>query len=697
MAGRLQNEDHKTKAEIIAAGGTAAQLLNDTKVYVTANSINDTLDQAIISGQIGSGGSKNYLANPKFTIATAGIPNSWSVFKTTLTSLIPTGSIGSADAGISVTQSGTTPLEGLYSALLDGSSSFAAGNGLISAAFTIDLEDQAKVMGWSFYYQAVTSNMDFPGTSANTWAVYIYDVTNSAWIQPAGVYNLPQSSGAGLASGTFQTTSNSTQYRIALICINSEAAATTLKVDDFQLGPQKVVYGSPVTDWQQYSPSASFVGFGTVSATNMWSRRVGDSLEVLGTFTCGTPTATTAQIPLGFNGATANVTVDSSKAASGVAVGVTPLSGSSSTNNAYHFLSAGAQSYVNIAIQGDSNSGIVAAQGSTLTGAATTLRVSFRVPILGWSSSVQMSNDTDTRVVAARSVSSNSGAWPTSDTVINFASVSYDTHGAITTGAGWNYRIPVSGYYKVSASHQGTSSGATTLILRARKNGSVFATALFPTNSAITNAAPRVDGQNYFNAGDTIDIVASSSAGGTFVDSTSVNVVQIERLSGPATIAASETVAASAIRSLSDGSQTFSSSAGQTFRTFTEYYPTDVIDTHGFVTNTASDTYATIPISGVYEIIKTCRYISASGTAIVQSYIILGGTNQTNAATADGTILAASLTQADSSDGRSITVSYIGRLNAGDIIRFKVMKYADTNLSMTQDTFARFQIKRVGN
>lgn len=54
-AGYLQNEDFKTEAELISAGGTKAQLLNDTKIYVTADSINKTLDDAITDGDIGGG------------------------------------------------------------------------------------------------------------------------------------------------------------------------------------------------------------------------------------------------------------------------------------------------------------------------------------------------------------------------------------------------------------------------------------------------------------------------------------------------------------------------------------------------------------------------------------------------------------------------------------------------------------------
>jgi len=113
----------------------------------------------------------------------------------------------------------------------------SAGQGFISNAFTIDAEDQAKVLTFSFAYQAVSGTMNFSGTSSNTWAVYIYDATVGTWIQPAGVYNLVQSSGAGLATGTFQTTSSSTSYRIAVICINATGGAVSMKFDDFFVGP----------------------------------------------------------------------------------------------------------------------------------------------------------------------------------------------------------------------------------------------------------------------------------------------------------------------------------------------------------------------------------------------------------------------------------------------------------------------------
>lgn len=60
MAGKIQNEDIKTAAELVSAGATAASLPNDDKVYVSALSINKTLKQAIIDGDIGTGASTAY-------------------------------------------------------------------------------------------------------------------------------------------------------------------------------------------------------------------------------------------------------------------------------------------------------------------------------------------------------------------------------------------------------------------------------------------------------------------------------------------------------------------------------------------------------------------------------------------------------------------------------------------------------------
>lgn len=62
FAGTIQNEDVKSESELITAGGTKAQLINDTKIYVTAGSLNKRLDEAIIAGDFASGTLERYSA-----------------------------------------------------------------------------------------------------------------------------------------------------------------------------------------------------------------------------------------------------------------------------------------------------------------------------------------------------------------------------------------------------------------------------------------------------------------------------------------------------------------------------------------------------------------------------------------------------------------------------------------------------------
>lgn len=57
MALKIQNENIKSSSELVADGGTAAQLPNDTKVYVTANGLNKTLYQAVVDGDLAGGSS----------------------------------------------------------------------------------------------------------------------------------------------------------------------------------------------------------------------------------------------------------------------------------------------------------------------------------------------------------------------------------------------------------------------------------------------------------------------------------------------------------------------------------------------------------------------------------------------------------------------------------------------------------------
>ena len=125
---------------------------------------------------------------------------------------------------------------------------------------------------------------------------YLYDRTNNVLIEPSS-FKLLSNSGtiSDQFSATFQTPYNSTQYRLIIHVASTSASAYSLKFDDIQVSPSNYVYGTPITDWQNYTPAIT--GFGTVTQTDIRFRRAGQNLELTGKFTSGTSTATTASIP----------------------------------------------------------------------------------------------------------------------------------------------------------------------------------------------------------------------------------------------------------------------------------------------------------------------------------------------------------------------------------------------------------------
>lgn len=79
MAGKIQNEDIKSAAELVTAGGTAAQLPNDTKIWVTANGLAKSLYQAIVDGDLAGGG-----ASSSFWTGYHGPDSSWTMSGTSI-------------------------------------------------------------------------------------------------------------------------------------------------------------------------------------------------------------------------------------------------------------------------------------------------------------------------------------------------------------------------------------------------------------------------------------------------------------------------------------------------------------------------------------------------------------------------------------------------------------------------------------
>lgn len=208
-------------------------------------------------GSGGSGSGKNYLStvngingNGDFELGTT---TKWSLFNTTLTSLVPTGAITAGAASITTFDTVSSgQLSGTYSLRTASSGAWAAGAGVISDAFTLETEDLGVPMAFSVSHKVFSgaTNGNFSGTSANTFHVYFYDVTNSVWVQPTGVYAMI-SNGVGKIVGTIQPAANATSYRMAIIAANASAGAISVYWDSFKFGPDSTVQGTnslfPVT------------------------------------------------------------------------------------------------------------------------------------------------------------------------------------------------------------------------------------------------------------------------------------------------------------------------------------------------------------------------------------------------------------------------------------------------------------------
>lgn len=623
-------------------------------------------------------GNKNYITYSNFeNNATTG----WSLFNTTLTGKIPTGSILAGAASLNaLAVSSSTPLAGSYSLSVTSPGAVAAGDGFITDVLTIDREDQAKVLTFSFYYEAVSGTMDFSGTSANTWAIYIHDGTS--WIQPAGVYGMTQSSGAGLVTGTFQTNASGASYRLAVVCITATGAAVSIKFDDFKLGPQTAPIGPVMTDFRDMGPmtiggSTSAPTKGTVVTDKVFVRREGDSARLryyyqqsaaslnggVGNYLFSLPAGMT------FDSAKINITgaLDNNIGAFGgrYGGGVDHYAGYACAVNSTQFIV-----YLQWQREGGTQNAGILGSGIGNLGAAGSMIfvIDVLAPIAGWSSNVQTSDSTDTRVVAA-SFYGNANYTSVSGAAIPMTNTSYDTHSALTLANG-RFTAPVSGYYDVmlNAWARQTSIGNTILLYR---NGSGYS-ALFAFNVAghTHSAACGI----YLNAGDYVDIRTD----GAYVLLAGYNV-SIARRSGPSVIAATENVIAK-----------YSTTAGQAITTSpaTVVYATREIDSHGIVNTITGD--ITIPISGKYLIGVYGSTASAAFTSggqflwqIRKNGSFSSFVNQIRAQTAYTGIL------------ESVGPTYISCL-AGDIINIQAQSSTATTLRTAAGTNF-FYLVRLGN
>jgi len=627
----------------------------------TANNLQNQILQA--NGALASSdGPLNYLSYNNFeNNSTTG----WSLGTVgSLTNGIPTGTptFGSGASGNLTLSITSSAIAKTYSLSLASSAATTQGNMLASKAYTIDQCDQAKLLTWQMYFSVPVNptNGNFSGTSSNTFGIAIWDDTNSSFLMSTGNFGMTQTQGVGYATGTCQTNFTTAAIRFILYCANASAGAITLYLDRFYLGPQTAPFGPCVTDMNQ-TYAATFGGV-TVSANNSLPyMRIGDQLRVLGDITYSSVSGTTLSITL-----PSGLAIDSTKLGTLKVVGIYYNSTSSGTPSAYGssnvfgpiFYDGSDTAKLYLANGGASSVPHKDAANGLLFGSGG-LHVDFLIPIAGWSSNVETSNSTDTRVVACNVATSSTaqGFSSGSFTTATLATTIFDTHGA------WDgtntYTVPVSGFYSISGqlTFQGGGASTSRYIIQILKNSSEIIRGNDLQVPASQPVGMLVSGIVKCNAGETIQLQAFNSTGGSqnLSGSTAENYLSINRLSGPAVVAATETVSAKYY------SNSATSVPGNQSNTIINFQ-IPLWDTHNAVTIGASWQFKA-PVSGYYMVDAYNELDGswASGDA-AQGIIKINGANPE-----DG-----SYTGFTGTFSASCPIYYHGQvqMNAGDTLSF---------------------------
>lgn len=560
---------------------------------------------------------------------------------------------------VTLTATSSSPLRNLQSFLITKDAANRQGEGA-SYDFTIDTADQAKVMNISFDY-AIASGTFVGGSDSavGDLVVYIYDVTNAAIIQPSGFKVLGSVSGQNyLQNCQFQTASNSTSYRLIWHVATTSASAWTFKFTNVQVNTQITAQGSVATDWVQYTPT--FTGLGTATSVSVWSRRVGDSLQIRGTFSTGTVTAATASITLGYAGTNSNISLDTTKVASGVSHIGQWASGASTGNFQDNILvDSTATGVIRFGYQNGSTGGLTAQLGNAAFGSTTGYSFFAQLPIAGWSALNLLSQDNDGRIVAARIGGDPASA--TSGNPIIFPTASYDTHGAYNASSG-RYTAPQPGFYRV---HGFITSATATIGLAAYVN----AVSIISVGQTDSNGECAFSGTVQVNAGDLIDLRPNGT-----LDVATGSTLHFERMSGLSQIATSETVTA---RYFASGTSLSGSLA-------TISWTTKDFDSHSAM---SSGSY-TVPAPGKYQVNAA---LLISGTIVLNTTAIME--IQKN-----GTAVSRNTQYAGGSEtNQKAWVSDIIQCVSGDVLTIKVSSSA-TGPAIVSSNFDNYMsLVRVGN
>jgi hypothetical protein len=492
--------------------------------------------------------------------------------------------------------------------------------------------DLGKVLTVSFDYELVSGTLNFSGTlGSQTLMVYIYDATagGANWIQPAGFLGMNQSSGPGRVTATFQSSVVAGQkYRVAVIASQAVGSACSLEFDNFVCSRVNAPIGPVVTDWVSYLPTVGNLNAGTTPNQFYRWRRVGDSIQIMGNITAGGAGIgisgdVTISLPSGLSFDTTKLAIVSETAIGtgslhDTGVGRYPCSVNAGGSNFFVLVvRANAATGGNVVSNNFPSAGWYNAAGDSIS-------FELMAPIQGWSSSVQQSSDTDTRVISARVYKTGTQAF-SSETKLTGFLVDNDRAG-MWDSVNNRFNIPVSGDYQIFIQTNAIVGTTATQICAYRVNGG---SSVYVGTDSFANAQARFTGSTIIpnlKAGDYVEIYHFTNAAVTVQAGNSNTFASISRISGPSVIAASEAVEA-----------TYQALAGNVMNNGTEMwldYGTKIRDTHNAVSGAGSGNKTvsnagwkfTAPITGRYYVNAVFHVTSgAVANSVTYGYIAVNG------------------------------------------------------------------------
>lgn len=600
-------------------------------------------------------GAINYVGNSGFEINSTGY-NAYA----DAAGAVPVDGTGGSPT-VTIARSTVTPLMQTASGLFTKTAVNSQGQGF-SYDFTIDSGVAAQGLPCTVaaYYKIASGTF-----VSGDMTVWIYDITNAQVIQPSASSIL----GATVPQNIqceFQPNVNSTSYRLIFHVSTVSALAYTVEFDNIRVSPNTYNPGAVVTPWTLYTPT--YTGFGTVTTSNMYWRRDGDSLQVQGNFVFGTTTAVNAAI-----GLPAGLVIDTTQLSSTAATNMfgTAARGSNST---FALASANVGPWVimdrkdlsTTAVYigtGSSGNTFGSGAGSSIGASGELLSVQFTVKIAGWGVNQVLSSDTDTRVVSAIITNSGSVTVNTSTMVLNTATK--DTHGAYNTSTGV-YTVPVPGYYLATITNA-TLTGAGAEAIGFKQNGGTLINVFTFSGTATVGGGST---PLFCNAGDLLTVTGSGTGSSLVAGA----LVSYTRVSGPAQIAASESINA----------RYYASATSISGSLATIVWTTKDFDSHNAM---ASGVY-TVPAPGKYQINTNVQIL---GTIALNSSVDLQVQKNGAAVSEFQTYAGGAMT---AQNGQvSDTISCL----AGDTIRVQLSSSATLPTIAASNTKVFFSIERVGN